>query len=58
MKTDYRFEARSDQLKVWWDGKLVLDHRDDTFVEGGSIGVWTKADSVTHFDDLAVEPLQ
>jgi hypothetical protein len=55
---DYRFEARGEKLRVWWDGKLVLEHRDKTFVGAGSVGVWTKADSVTHFDDLIVEPLQ
>jgi hypothetical protein len=27
---------------------------DSTFSEPGKVGVWTKADSVTHFDDLAV----
>jgi hypothetical protein len=27
---------------------------DDTFKEAGKIGLWTKADSVIHFDDLQV----
>jgi hypothetical protein len=30
---------------------------DETFLQPGRIGLWTKADSVTHFDDLAVTPL-
>jgi hypothetical protein len=55
---DYRLEARGDELRVWWDGKLVIEHRDSTFVSAGSVGVWTKADSVTYFDDLRVEPLK
>ncbi len=54
---DYRFEARGEQLKVWWEGKLVLEHRDDAFMGAGCVGLWTKADSVTYFDDLSVEPL-
>ena len=54
---DYRFEARADELRVWWDGALVLEHRDKTFLGAGAAGVWTKADSVTCFDDLVVEPL-
>lgn len=54
---DYRFEARGEEHRVWWDGKLVLEHRHQTFVGAGSVGVWTKADSVTYFDDLKVEPL-
>jgi hypothetical protein len=54
---EYRFELRGDRLQVFWDGKQVLDHRDSTFTAAGSAGVWTKADSVTYFDDLAIEPL-
>jgi hypothetical protein len=55
---DYRFELRGDHLQVFWDGKLVLDHRDGTFADAGTVGVWTKADSITHFDDLRVEAYQ
>lgn len=54
----YRFEARGNRLRVIWDGSLVIEHRDETFVGGGAVGVWTKADSVTIFDDLVVEPLE
>jgi hypothetical protein len=35
----------------------VIDHHDTTFTEAGRLGVWTKADSVTYFDNLRVEPL-
>ncbi len=52
----YRFEARDEVLRVFWDGALVIEHRDKTFVSAGAAGVWTKADSVTTFDDLVVEP--
>ena len=31
------------------------DATDDTFKEGGRVGLWTKADSVIQFDELAVE---
>jgi hypothetical protein len=34
----------------------VTDQRDSTFPDAGSVGVWTKADSVTEFDGLSVEP--
>jgi hypothetical protein len=27
---------------------------DTTFTRAGKVGVWTKADSVTHFDDFTV----
>ena len=35
------------------DGKLY-EVEDTTFSQPGKVGVWTKADSVTHFDDLTV----
>ena len=51
----YRFDVRGDHLEVYWDGQRVLDHHDATFSEAGRVGVWTKADSVTYFDDLRAE---
>jgi hypothetical protein len=54
---EYRFELRGDQLKVFWDDEPVLYEHDTTFSEAGRAGVWTKADSVTYFDDLHIEPL-
>jgi hypothetical protein len=54
---DYRFDVRGDHLEVYWDGVKVLDHRDGTFTDAGFVGLWTKADSVTYFDDLAAQPL-
>ncbi len=43
--------ARGDQLTVSWDGRQVLSARDGRFAKG-KIGLWTKADSVTAFDDF------
>ncbi len=48
----YRIVATGDHFEVYWDGAKILDHRDSTFASGGRVGVWTKADSVTYFDDL------
>ncbi len=39
-------------LRGYFDGKLVLDVEDDQFPDAGRIGLWTKADAVTDFDDL------
>jgi len=49
-------EARGDRLAVSWEGKPILEANDRTFTEPGRVGVWTKADSVTHFDALTVTP--
>jgi hypothetical protein len=43
--------ARGSKLEVSWDGRMVLEAQDTTFAKG-KIGLWTKADSVTAFDDL------
>ena len=42
------------QITCSYDGKQLVQASDDTFKDGGKIGVWTKADSVTYFDDLTV----
>jgi hypothetical protein len=53
---DYRVVARGDRFEVYWDGAKVVEETDQTFGDAGKIGLWTKADSVTYFDDLRVEP--
>lgn len=40
---------------VFLDDKHLFDVDDATFPVAGKIGLWTKADSVTRFDDLAIE---
>lgn len=54
---EYAVEMRGDSIRVTWDGALVLEARDSTFAEAGHVGLWTKADSVSEFDDLRIEPL-
>jgi 3-keto-disaccharide hydrolase len=48
-----RLVAVGDHMQAWLDGKLYLDHRDARF-KSGRVGLWTKADSVTAFDDLGI----
>lgn len=45
--------ARKDQIQCFYNGQLYLEAKDDTF-QKGKIGLWTKADAVTYFDDLEV----
>jgi hypothetical protein len=40
---------------VNFDGKKLFEVEDGTFTEAGQVGLWTKADSVTHFDDFRFE---
>jgi hypothetical protein len=41
-------------ITCWLDGQELLHATDDTFTKPGMVGLWTKADAVTSFDDLAV----
>src|SRR5215470_6502114 len=49
-----RIVAISDLIQAYFNGLLLLDHRDSRF-KSGQIGLWTKTDSVTAFDDLVVK---
>ncbi len=55
---ELRVAARGDSFAVYWDGQSVLDAHDQTFRGPGRVGVWTKADSITFFDDLIVTSLE
>ncbi len=54
---EIRAEARGDEFRCYYDGQLKISARDGTLKEAGKIGLWTKADSLIYFDDLAVEDL-
>ena len=47
-----RVDFNGDHFTVTFDGKKALEWEDDTFKDAGKVGVWTKADSVTEFDDF------
>jgi hypothetical protein len=51
-------EAKGDRLVVLWNERQIIETNDSTFAEPGRVGLWTKADSVTWFDDLVAEPLE
>jgi hypothetical protein len=48
-----RLLAIGDGMQAWLDGTWALDHRDTRF-RSGRVGLWTKADSITAFDDLTI----
>jgi hypothetical protein len=48
-----RVEFQGSHFAVTFDGKKALDWDDETFKDAGKVGLWTKADSVTLFDDFA-----
>ncbi len=48
-----RVDFRGNHFTVTFDGKKAIEWDDKTFTEAGMAGVWTKADSVTLFDDFS-----
>jgi hypothetical protein len=47
-----RADMRGDHIEVYFNGKKLIDVHDSRFSAPGKVGVWTKADSHTLFDDL------
>lgn len=48
-----RVEFEGNKFIVFFDGNKVIEATDESFPDAGQVGVWTKADSVTIFDDFA-----
>jgi len=42
------------RFTVLFDGEKLFEVEDGTFTGAGRVGLWTKADSVTYFDDFEV----
>lgn len=49
-----RVVAAGPRFEVYYNGSKVYEVEDTAFTQAGKVGVWTKADSVTYFDDLTV----
>src|SRR6266852_4984779 len=49
---ELRVEAVGNRITCYYDGNKKIEATDDTFKDAGNVGLWTKADSVTYFDDL------
>ena len=49
-----RVTMRGEQIQCFYDGKKYLEVQDATFAEAGKIGLWSKADAQTYFDDLTL----
>ncbi len=53
---ELRVEAVSHGFRAYLNGELVAEAADATYA-AGPVGLWTKADSVTCFDDVEARPL-
>ena len=49
--------AEGSRFTVSYDGKTLFGVTDNTFAEAGGFALWTKADSITRFDQVKITPL-
>jgi hypothetical protein len=49
--------AEGERFTISFDGKALFTAADKTFAAPGKVALWTKADSVTHFDAISITPL-
>jgi len=47
-----RVEFKGSRFAVIYNGKQIFEVEDSTFSDAGKVGLWTKADSVTLFDEI------
>jgi hypothetical protein len=48
---------KGDKIEGWLNGKKLLEATDKTLPGAGGVGVWTKADAASSFDDFVVRPV-
>jgi hypothetical protein len=51
-----RVDFKDSYFVVSFDGRKAFGWKDDTFKDAGKVGLWTKADSITLFDDFSYGP--
>jgi len=49
-----RIVQYGNRFEGYLNGKKLLDGTNDLFTKPGGVGLWTKADAVTSFDDFSV----
>jgi hypothetical protein len=49
-----RVVATGPRFEVFFNGSKLYEVEDTTFTTAGKVGLWTKADSVTQFDDVTI----
>ena len=50
-------KAEGDRFTVLFEGAELFNVRDGTFADAGRLALWTKADSITRFDTIAIRTL-
>ena len=50
-------KADGERFTIKFDGKILFTTSDKTFAGAGKIALWTKADSITRFDQISIDVL-
>lgn len=51
---ELKVSAGGNRFEVFFNGRSLYGATDATFASAGKVALWTKADSVTYFDDLTI----
>lgn len=52
-----KVSMRGSRMECFFDARKLFELDDSTFVSAGKVGLWSKADAVSNFDDLSVEEI-
>jgi hypothetical protein len=50
-----KVEVQGNKMQGYLDGKKMWEVTDDTFKDAGKVGLWSKADAQSHFDEFKAE---
>jgi hypothetical protein len=47
-----KVEVKGDKMEGYLDGEKIWEVKDETFKDAGKVGLWSKADAQSHFDEF------
>src|SRR5438128_336844 len=50
-----KVEVKGNKMEGYLDGEKIWEIKDDTYQKAGKVGLWSKSDAQTHFDEFKVE---
>jgi len=50
-----KVKMKEDKIQCRINDKLVFEATDKAFQNAGNVGLWTKSDAVTYFDDFVTQ---
>jgi len=53
-----KISMQGNKIQCYFNNKLMMETTDNTFPDAGKIGLWTKSDAQTYFDDLIINTLK